>query len=342
MENNETDKDLDQSAQVEETPQDPPQVEEQTQADTQEPDKESQEPVDPVEQAIKDLGIPTTDQPDTKEKAPQEEAKPAETKEEKPEQTPVDEETEVLASVRSERGKKRLQEMLSERKEAITQLEGLQNYIREAGLNKEEFTSLLMMARLLNSKDVEQRKLGLQGLEAVRKDLYKSLGQEAPGVDLLEGFDDLQKKVKDLELSKDDAILVARARMIQQQHEEQLKQQAERANLQREMENFGAKAMEAFSQRANDADFEQRIVTLQKYFQNQDNLMRFVKTHPPESWGQALMFMYDQIGAVNPVRPATTPTPITQSRARPIGNRTNNDKRDNEQGIASLIEEMGI
>lgn len=344
METNETDKDLEQSAQVEDNTQETPQVEEQSQTDSQdnESDSGTQETLDPVEQAIKDLGIPTSDQPEAKEPDKQEEAKPAEAKEEQAKQTPVDEETEVLASVRSERGKKRLQEMLSERKEAISQLEGLQGYIREAGLDKEGFTNLLMLARLVNSKDVEQRKLGLKGLEAVRTDLYKSLGQEAPGVDLLEGFDDLQKKVKDLELSKDDAILVARARMIQQQHEEQLKQQTERANLQKEMENFGAKAMEAFAQRANDADFEQRIVTLQKYFENKDNLQRFVKTHPPESWGPALLFMYEQIGEISPARPAATPTPITQSRARSIGNRTNNDKRDNEQGIASLIEELGI
>lgn len=304
-------------------------------------DKPADEPVSPVEKAIDSLGIPQEDGEENKAKEKEEPEKSEPKAPQKP-MTPEDEEAEALASVKSERGKERLQAMLSERKEVKTKLGDLQNYVRESGLDEEGFTSLMALARMVNSPDIEQRKQGLKAIETVRAELYKTIGMEAPGVDLLKDHADLKEKVDALEMTREDALTIANARAFQKKQQEIQAQQAALVQQRQALQTYGQMAIQAFQSRANDPGFDQKVQLIERYFANQDNLARFVRTHAPETWGEALMFMYDSLNVGTAQQPrSNTPTPITQNRTRSMGTRERG-AQSNPQGIANLIDELGL
>ena len=118
--------------------------------------------------------------------------KPQETQQAK--KTEAEEEAELLDGVKSERGRQRLQKLLSDGRGYRTQLQQMRQTIANAGLDPESFGNLLEISRLCNSNSQDDITRGLQMLENVRGTLYRALGREAPGIDLLNGFDDLQER----------------------------------------------------------------------------------------------------------------------------------------------------
>lgn len=360
MSNEENNEVIEQPAQVEQ-PEAAPAVEE-PQAEPQTPEPAPQddapaEKVDPVEQAMKDLGIETEDRKPEEKPAGDEPQAKAEPKEQTPEAKPAeaaeddgkpksddDLEAEMVRGIRSERGRDRVRKMLAERKEARSQLQSVQRYIADAGLDAEGFANLMSIAKLVSSNDPVQRKAGLQALDTVRTELYKQAGIEAPGVDLLTDHADLKQKVDDMELTREDALAILRGRQVEARQVEDARMRAEISAKQQELQSFGTKAMQAFSERANDANFSEKVEAIQKYFSVPGRLEQFVKTHQPAQWESALLWMYDN---VHPAAPAAAParqtaTPITTQRARSTGARVPSNLKANAEGISALIDAMGL
>lgn len=341
---------------IEETHEDEAKVEESAAQDDQPQQDDSaggEQNTDPVEAAMAQLGIETegeeTPKADDKPAEPQEpehegeEQKPAEDAAPKP-RTDDEVEAEVLRGVRSERGKKRLQKIFSERKEARTQIEGVQRLIRDSGLDADGFANMMSIARMVSSSDPAQQKAGLKALDSVRAELYKQAGVEAPGVDLLADQADLQKKVADMELSREDALAILRGRQVQAQQAEEARRRQEIAAKQQELQRYGSAAVQAFSARSSDPNFEGKVKAIQQYFAAPGKLETFVRTHTPDQWGNALLWMYDNI-APTPTQAAParqTATPITQQRARSVGSRVPQNLRSGPEGIEALMESMGL
>ncbi len=316
-----------------------------------EPKEEPKDERSPVEKGIDELDIgpqdpksaekpadksgeePPKAQPETKE-PPKEPKKPL---------TPEEEDAMLLAGVKSERGKARLQRLFAESRESREQLQAVHNVIQRSGLDREGFANVLEICRLCSSKDSVDQENGLKALDQVRAEIYKAFGREAPGVDMLEGFDDLKKRVEEYGLQRNEAIEIANARRLiaerNAQVQAQNRAQQEAQETQRRLQSFGTMAMNAFKERSHEVDFDAKIEAMQKYFSRPGAIQQFVATHRPETWTSALLWMYDNVGVQH--RPPESPRPLTQNRVRQTGTPAVAHPGTPE-GIAARLEQMGL
>lgn len=299
----------------------------------------------PVEKALNDLSD-EEDSPEGDDETEPSAAKPTETHPAEPPKRPLTEEEEeasLLEGVKTSRGKERLQRLLSDGRTSRKQIQAFQQVIQSAGLDRDSFANLISICRLCSSADERDRTQGLAMLEQVRSEVYKTLGQEAPGVDLLDGFEDLKAKVKDFQMERSDALQIAKARMMEaerkKQQSEALSVQQEAAAMQQRCQNFSQTAMSTFRARTSDPDFDARMMKIYDYFQQPGRIQEFVKSHQPEEWTSALMWLYEN------ATPTSTPrqqvTPLTQNRTRSVG-RAAVTRDGTPAGIMAHIEEMGL
>ena len=318
-----------------------------------------------IEKAMEDMGLEAEDE----EPAPEAGAKPAEgnqpkeeepaakqpevpAKEEKPEEqpkpaaSPEQEEAELVKAIPSERGRKRMTQLLREGREARTNLDSFRRVVSDSGLDQESFGNLLTITKLCSSANPQDLDRGLKMLEDVRTALYRQVGREAPGVDLLAGQSDLQERVKAMGISREDALEIARGRQAEAaqkaQYEAARQEQAEQAAFMAKLDNFKQVTTQAFAAHQNDLDFNERIAVLQKRFTPQE-IIRFAREVPPEQWGPTLMYYYDMAGDMVQ-RPAAQPRPnvIAGRPSRAAGARVNAKVAATPEGIAARMEELGL
>lgn len=318
-----------------------------------------------IEKAMEDMGLEAEDE----EPAPEAGAKPAEgnqpkeeepaakqpevpAKEEKPEEqpkpaaSPEQEEAELVKAIPSERGRKRMTQLLREGREARTNLDSFRRVVSDSGLDQESFGNLLTITKLCSSANPQDLDRGLKMLEDVRTALYRQVGREAPGVDLLAGQSDLQERVKAMGISREDALAIARGRQAEAdqkaQYEAARQEQAEQAAFMAKLDNFKQVTTQAFAAHQNDLDFNERIAVLQKRFTPQE-IIRFAREVPPEQWGPTLMYYYDMAGDMVQ-RPAAQPRPnvIAGRPSRAAGARVNAKIAATPEGIAARMEELGL
>lgn len=318
-----------------------------------------------IEKAMEDMGLEAEDE----EPAPDAGAKPDEgnqpkeeepaakqpevpAKEEKPEEqpkpaaSPEQEEAELVKAIPSERGRKRMTQLLREGREARTNLDSFRRVVSDSGLDQESFGNLLTITKLCSSANPQDLDRGLKMLEDVRTALYRQVGREAPGVDLLAGQSDLQERVKAMGISREDALAIARGRQAEAdqkaQYEAARQEQAEQAAFMAKLDNFKQVTTQAFAAHQNDLDFNERIAVLQKRFTPQE-IIRFAREVPPEQWGPTLMYYYDMAGDMVQ-RPAAQPRPnvIAGRPSRAAGARVNAKVAATPEGIAARMEELGL
>lgn len=318
-----------------------------------------------IEKAMEDMGLEAEDE----EPAPEAGARPAEgnqpkeeepaakqpevpAKEEKPEEqpkpavSPEQEEAELVKAIPSERGRKRMTQLLREGREARTNLDSFRRVVSDSGLDQESFGNLLTITKLCSSANPQDLDRGLKMLEDVRTALYRQVGREAPGVDLLAGQSDLQERVKAMGISREDALAIARGRQAEAdqkaQYEAARQEQAEQAAFMAKLDNFKQVTTQAFAAHQNDLDFNERIAVLQKRFTPQE-IIRFAREVPPEQWGPTLMYYYDMAGDMVQ-RPAAQPRPnvIAGRPSRAAGARVNAKVAATPEGIAARMEELGL
>ncbi len=256
--------------------------------------------------------------------------------------TPEQEEAELLAGVKSDRGRERIKQVFAERKQLEQDITEFRELVKSTGMSAQEFAQTLEFGRLVNSGDEKNLRVALEMIEGQRAMLYQKLGVEAPGVDLLAGHDDLKQAVENMEITRERALELAKFRKVDA--ETKARQQAEQTQLQ-ERQTFektvkdAAGAMEAYLEtRKNEVDHTARMKIISDHFRNPANLQKFVSTYRPDQWAATVQMMYDNI--VVPKAAAPGPQPI-RSRPATLGAPAANAAAPIDR-IAQRMESMGL
>lgn len=257
--------------------------------------------------------------------------------------TPEQEEAEILEGVKSERGKERIREVFTQKKQLEQDIGEFKELITSTKMSPEQFAQTLEFGRLINSGDEKDLRVALGMIEEQRSFLYSKLGVEAPGVDLLAGHDDLKQAVDNMEITRERAVELAKFR--KQDQEKQAQQQAQQRSVQEHSAfqstvNAAATAMETYlNTRANEADHPARMQVISEHFKNPANLQAFIQTYQPNQWAATIKMMYDNI-IVPKVSQQHAPQPL---RSRPAlqGQPTSAGKTPFDR-IASHIDNMGL
>lgn len=253
------------------------------------------------------------------------------------------EEAELLAGVKSERGRERIRQVFAERKQLEQDVVEFRELVKSTGMSAQDFAQTLEFGRLVNSGDEKNLRVALEMIESQRAMLYQKLGVEAPGVDLLAGHDDLREAVDNLEITRERAVELAKYRKqqaeVQQRQQVQVQQQQERQAYEQTVTQ-AAQAMEAYlSTRANEVDHQARMRVITEHFKNPDNLQQFVSTYQPQQWAATIKMMYDSIQVPRaPAQPS--PQPI-RSRPASLGTPAPNAGSPIDR-IAQRMESMGL
>jgi hypothetical protein len=180
----------------------------------------------------------------------------------------------------------------------------------------EDLGVLLDYNKRLKSGDLQG---ALQIVDNARAGILRAMGKEAPGVDLLQEFPDLQQRVQNAELMREDALALANAR----RREQALMQHAGSQGAQQRAEATTRKSQEealasidgwAAKLAKEDIDYrakEQKVLA---------KLPQIVKQYPPNLWLPTMQAMYE---AIEIVKPAPAPdgggAPLRPSGAKPGG-----------------------
>lgn len=271
-----------------------------------------------------------------------EEEEPAAAKPEaKPEdRTPEQEEAELLAGVKSERGKERIKSMLAGKRQLQADLNEFREMVVSTGMSPDQFAQSLEFGRLMNSDRETDKRTALAMLDDVRAELVKELGIEAPGVDPLADFKDLQEAVENMEITKERAIELAkyRRRDAMMERRTQTRQAAEQENqaYQQQVAQAASVAEQYFRTREKEPDYPQKMKQIHQWFANEDNKREFIQTYEPRQWFAAFRMMYDNIRVVQP----TGARPISSRPAHMGAPRT--DTMDNQTRLMARLDNMGI
>ena len=257
--------------------------------------------------------------------------------------TPDQEEAELLAGVKSERGKERIKQVFAERKQLEQDVQEFRELVKSTGMSAQDFAQTLEFGRLVNSGDEKNLRVALEMIESQRAMLYQKLGVEAPGVDLLTGHDDLREAVDNMEITRERAVELAKYRKqqadVQQRQQAQAQQQQERATYEQTVTQ-AATAMDAYLQtRANEVDHQARMRVISDHFKSPENLQAFVQTYQPQQWAATIKMMYDSIKVPAAQAPAA-PQPI-RSRPAALGNPAPSAGAPIDR-IAQRMESMGL
>lgn len=255
---------------------------------------------------------PTEAATDTGSEQPAAEVAPAEPA------TPEQAEEEALADVKSPRGKQRIQQVFAKSKQLEADYNEIRNVILNTGLTPPEFANTLEFSRLRKSDDVADNRIALEMIEATRSELYQKLGIEAPGVDLLEGYDDLKQAVDNMEITKERALELVKYRKqeaITRQTQEQAQRIAQDNTRHHQVLEQGKSQTAAFLEsKKNQIDFPVKEKLLKDYFQNAAQRDAFVQNFSPEQWGAAIEMLWNGFAVPQSAPTANVPQPI---RSRP-------------------------
>ena len=327
-----------------ETPQD--EIIENAAADTPETNEPS------AAEALLDSITEGVDADDSAAEAPVEELKDEAKEEpaapEQPEQ-PVNDE-EALAEIKNPRSRNRFQELLRQKEEKDLELQqvkgdmdGLRAAITETGMDATQFAQTLQFAKLANSNDPKNLKIARDILTEQLASISMRLGEEAPGVDLLQNYPDLKQGVSDMALTREHAIEIAKSRHMQAQQmaQAQQAQQAQQVHQQSvaAIQNAQQHMLNYFSTREQEVDHPARMVVLSKYFSDPAKMQEFVSTYQPDQWLQALRWMYDNVQVQAAPQPKA-PQPL-RSRASAMGSPAPSSQ-DPIARMAQTLDSMGI
>lgn len=268
------------------------------------------------------------------------------------EKTEDDIDDELLAEVKSERGKSRIRELLSghralksEYEEAKKTTNEFANILAETKLPPEGIAQTFEFCRLVGSGDEASLKTALDMLDAQRAAIYQKLGMEQPGVDPLADFEDLRNAVDMMEISEDKAVELAKLRRMQAAQQQSVQRNQELQRQQQEYSNrvqvFSQQANALFSRlQASDPAYKAKEQKIAAYLSDPAKVQYLISKFQPEQWVDQLKFMYDAIPA--PVV-SRTPTAVAPLRSRPSQLGTPSVTAKGGADIVSqLIDQMGI
>ncbi len=257
--------------------------------------------------------------------------------------TPEQEEAELLDGVKSERGKDRIRQVFAERKQLEQDIAEFKQLVQGTGMTPQDFAQTLEFGRLVNSGDEKDVRVALEMIESQRAMLYQRLGVEAPGIDLLQGHDDLKAAVDNMEITRDRAVELAKFRKseaakLQQQQEVQASTQRQQ-QFQQTVQSAAGAMEDYLKTRANEVDHPARMKVITSHFQNPANLQAFIQTYEPHQWAATIKMMYD--GIVVPKAPTTHQPQPMRSRPAQLGTPAAQGVKAVDR-LAQHLDNMGI
>ncbi len=225
----------------------------------------------------------------------------------------------------TEKAQSRFKEILEDRK--VVRAENVQlkqnfaeltAWVRETGATPEEFQQQVDRLRVFKSGKPEELKVLRGDLLRAVEDITVRLGDEAPGFDPLEGFDDLKKEVDDLKLTPERAKEIAIGRRQkargdrtskEQQQADQHREQQEAHRTQVSEATVAIRKLEA-NWKKTDPDAERKIKAIL------ENMEDF-KYIPPRLWPQTVEKRYKAMSGLAPVRSTGGQRPAGGTKPRP-------------------------
>jgi hypothetical protein len=288
---------------------------------------------------------PPADEP-TEEAAPEGETPPAETPPEaepppvaeppKAEEPPVKkdllEELGPLPENASNKTKERFErlttgykEVTAERDTLRTELEqaqyiadGWAQAVQKTGADVQQVATMFQYLEARNSPTPAGRRQAYETLKSELVALAKELGEEAPGVDPLEGHDDLREAVAIGSIEQSHAMELARARAAQKFQQQQFQQHQQSTHA----EAIASSAVNSIrqyagqKQRENEAEYQAKRGAVETYAQR----IMADTTVTPNQWPGLIAAYYESIpmpaAAAAPPAPPRVPNPI---RATGVG-----------------------
>lgn len=258
--------------------------------------------------------------------------------------TPEQEDGELLAGIKSERGRARVAQIIEERKAAQGEVAAVRDLVHAAGMTAESFGQHIEFSRLANSDNPQDLQRAAQMLEQTRADLYRKLGQDAPGVDVLAEFPDLAQRVQNLEMPRETALEVAKMRRDQQQIQAQRQQQVQTQQETQQFEQSVVQAQQTLESyvrtRAHEIDHPARMQALQAHFADPRKIQELANTYEPRQWPHVIRMIYDNVQVAQQQRRAA-PAPIS-GRTGALGRPAPTADQPPSDRIMSHIDNMGL
>ncbi len=168
--------------------------------------------------------------------------------------------------------------------------------------------------KLIKTGDLEG---ALKTVEDYRASLYKALGREAPGVDLLADQADLKARVDKMEISREDALVIANSRRAEAQRTAQANQQQEQQTQSQaaaQEQEAELQAIEKWTAGISKSDIDYKA----KEAKLLPQITEIISTYPPKLWLTTLKTVYNaiQTPAAAPASRAADPV-IRSSGTKP-------------------------
>jgi len=179
--------------------------------------------------------------------------------------------------------------------QAQTALTEIQKTVQQSNMTPEEFGYLIDYGRMAVSKDPKELEYALQTAQNEVLRISQALGKEVDGVDLLTGHPELQKRVEDYELTREDALRIAKAERELEQYKKvqtQQTQQADEANKRQTAQDQSLAKVKSFmdKMKATDIDYSAKEAKLV------EQAAKVRENYPPEQWPVVIQDLYETMG----------------------------------------------
>lgn len=219
---------------------------------------------------------------------------------------------------------------LKPRVQALEQArEQILNVFKESHTEPEELGRMLEFNRMIKTQDYPG---ALKIVEAYRAQLYKVMGQEAPGVDLVSEFPDINARVDAGELSRQDAVELANARRQAAALQEQNQRHTQHAQSAQQTQQARATALQSIEAwTAQMAKTDPHFAVREKGVATE--VAEILKAYPPNLWLSTIQRVYNATSV--PAAPARSNLPTGSAPLRPNGTKPGPAKATDMVGAIS-------
>ena len=200
-------------------------------------------------------------------------------------------------------------------------LKEIHKTVSESHMTPEEFGYLIDYGRMAVSKKPEELEYALQTAQNEIIRISQLLGKEVPGVDLLADQPELQKRVDDYELSRDDALRIAKSERelaSYKQVQTQQRDQQQVATKQQDVQQQSLDQVRAYmgKMKSTDINFSAKEARLV------EQAAKVRQNYPPEQWPTVIQDLYETMSIDSSAQKqnlkTSAPTPM-QSTTSTVG-----------------------
>ena len=200
-------------------------------------------------------------------------------------------------------------------------LKEIHKTVSESHMTPEEFGYLIDYGRMAVSKKPEELEYALQTAQNEIIRISQLLGKEVPGVDLLADQPELQKRVDDYELSREDALRIVKSERELASYknvQDQQRDQQQVATKQQDVQQQSLDQVRAYMSKMKSTDInfsakEARLV---------DQAAKVRQNYPPEQWPTVIQDLYETMSVDSSAQKqnlkTSAPTPM-QSTTSTVG-----------------------